>query len=225
MRGEDQSVYVFRVIDADPSRPPNSLDEVRDQVTADLARLRHFKQLVEQSDALRREALDKGLLNMALGRNTSVRRAGNITLTDLGTLFAAGNLGSASRQPTALPVIGVNEATVEAIVDRAMMLDPTIPMDELADAERTFVLPVEDNLAVMIVRIASQSPLTSETFSTYAGLGIVQRPILAEEMGDGDEVKQVFGYDALAARYGFKLASGPAEDPIADEDQVATPDA
>ncbi len=54
------------ILAADASRPPRSIDEVRDEVVADLNRLTHFRQLVDRGDAIRETAADEGLLSVAI---------------------------------------------------------------------------------------------------------------------------------------------------------------
>jgi hypothetical protein len=207
LTGADESIFLFRVLEADPARPPRDLDEVRDEVVADLERLAHYDELVGDLETIRRSAIDDGLLSVALSRTTEVRRA-SIAITELASLFSPTGFGAGTPQPTALPVIGPDKPTVTAIIDRAMAIAPETPMSEVAEEDRTFVLPVESTLAVLIVRLERQSPLTNEQFAQFFGWGVIQRPLQAESMGDADELAKVFGFDALAARYQFELASG-----------------
>ena len=107
--GPDGSIYFFRITDTDPSRPPRSVDEVRDALVADLGRLEVYQELVESAAVIERQARQEGLLTLALANDTVVERA---------STFATVGTG-------ALPKIGVHEPTVQTIVERAQRLPPT----------------------------------------------------------------------------------------------------
>lgn len=82
MRLSDDSIVLFRVTDVDPARPPESVDEVRDAVVADLRRARHFDQLLEQQESIASRARDEGLLAVALEHDTVVQPRTNVSLAN-----------------------------------------------------------------------------------------------------------------------------------------------
>ena len=203
MRGADGSVFFFRVIDADPSRPPESIDEVRDELVRDLRRLAHYRQLVETADSVRQVAIEEGLLAVAMLYDTAVSPTVNVSLGF----------------PATFPVIGQHRATSEAIVDHAMGLPQDLPMQEVPVEDRMLVVPVEDSLSLLVVRLTDQTPLTDETYQSYAQFGILQGQLTRENTGDIDPSTQAFSYDALAERHKFQFASGDA--PTTQPDQTA----
>ena len=204
----DGSLYLFRIIDTDPSRPPRSVDEVRDQLTADLARLAHFHQLSMKAEALRRQVIDEGLLAVAMSRDATLSVANRISLIDIGSLLAQQQLGlSPIAGPTALATIGVHEETVATIIDHALALDQDVPISELAEDQRVLVMPVEDRLAVVLVRLMDQSPLTEQVFALYSYIGLIQQMLVAEEFDSAIPAQKAFAYEALAARHDFSLTS------------------
>lgn len=192
LRGADGGIYVFRIIDADRSRPPTSIDEVRDAVAGDLARLEQYRRLEAQAPEIRQMAADEGLLAVALAYDTQVRPAVSVSLGF----------------PTQLPVIGQDEKTVETIVDYAMALPRDVPIADLPEEQRILVIPIEDRLSLLVLRLNDQTPLTEETFRSYMQFGIVQNRLAADELADIDLAKGPFSYEALAARHNFELAAG-----------------
>jgi len=61
VNGTDRGLYVMRVIDAVPSHPPKSLDEVRDAVLRDARILRAYKRAQQAARKLLAQAEDGGL--------------------------------------------------------------------------------------------------------------------------------------------------------------------
>jgi hypothetical protein len=201
VRGPDGSVYLFRIISTDPSRPPASVDEVRDALVADLNKLAHYRQLAEASDSIRQVAIDQGLVALAMLHDTTVRSAASVSLIDVNTLFSQG-----TPQPTQLPVIGRHEPTAAAIVDHAMAAPPDAPMPDLPVEDRLLVLPVEDRLSVFVALITDQSPLTEERYRLFAQAGTIQILLTIEDLAEINPFGDAFGYDALAERHNFEIA-------------------
>ncbi len=204
--GPDGSIYFFRITDTDPSRPPRSVDEVRDALVADLGRLEVYQELVESTAVIERQARQEGMLTVALANDTVVERASTFT--------TAGGV--------ALPKIGVQEATIQTIVERARRLPSDKPIDELTEQQRTFVVPVEDRLALLVVRLIRQRPLTESAY-TQQGRGLLRILIMQPEMQERlTEAIEAFAFDALAARHNFKFAVDTATTQP-DSDQADQP--
>ncbi len=207
LRSADGDVYLFRIIATDASRPPESADEVRAEVVADLHRLTHYDALVDSIDEIEEAARSKGLLALAIEHETPIELARNVAILDL------------SRGTVApLPTIGEHPETVEAIIDRALALE--IPegttVADLPPEQRIFAVPVEDRLAVVVVRLTQLSPLTTEEFANLVTANTIQQIILDEELGGGERLREAFSLDALAERHNFSLvvaATQPATAP------------
>jgi hypothetical protein len=210
LRGADGSIYLFRIIATDPSRPPESVDEARDALVEDLNKLAHYGELVEAADSIRRTAVDEGLLALALAHDTKVQNATPVSLIDTRGL-SFGQVG-----PSFLPVIGPHEETITAIIDHALSLPQDVPAQELAVDQRLMVIPVEDRLAVLVALIKDQTPLTRELYRSYAASATIQRALLAEELADISPFEDAFSYEALAERHNFELAAG---DVVSEEEQ------
>jgi hypothetical protein len=201
LRDADRSVYLFRITATDTSRPPNSVEEVRDQLIADLNRVEDYERLTGNAQGIRQVAVADGLLALAMQYDTPVKAPTNLTLG-----FSA-----------SLPGIGVNEELVEAIVDHAMALPRDIAVADLPEQERVLVLPVQDNLSLLVARLMDQTPLTQEIYKTYMQYGLVQSKLLAEEVAT-DDPKKEFGFEALAERHAFQLTR-PDDAPTTQPDE------
>jgi hypothetical protein len=201
------SVIFFRITDTDPARVPASLDEVRDEVVADLDRLERYRELAAGSEDLRRQAIDEGLVAVAVERGTRVE-ASRVTLTDLASLLAGLQFGMAPEaRSSALPGgIGVNEKASATIIDAALAL-PNGPLKDVPAAERTLVIPVEEKLSVLVVQITANQPMTAETFANWASMGFIQLPLRLKEATESDSLAKVFSLTELAARHRFSYAN------------------
>lgn len=202
------SVYFFRITDADPSRPPHSLDEVKEAVIADLGRIEEYDLLVQAKDAVAQQARDEGLLAVAVEHNT--------VIDQLRMLSIGSNLS--------LPEIGQNEDVIRTIIERARAIPMDVAFDELADDQKTFVLPVDDSLVLLVVQLVSQTPLTEELYASYARFGLLQSSLL-EQNSDMptpiEQISQSFSLEALMARHNFKFLVEPTpleDDELLDEE-------
>lgn len=208
LRGEDGSIFLFRIVDTDGSRPPDSIDEVRDELVADLNRLAHFERLEADVERIRQDAIDEGLLAVAVRYGTTVNAPTGISL----------GLGAN------LPTIGPDEEAVAQIIDHAMALPMDVPLRDLPEEDRILVIPVPEKLSILVVNLTDQSPLTTESFAFYMQNDIIQRRLFAEEFGTGEPIDEAFSYEALAKRHKFKLnrsTDKPDAEPDAAEDATA----
>ncbi len=192
LRGRDGSIYLFRITDTDAARAPVSVDEVRQQLVTDLNRLDNYRKLIDTAEGIRLTAANDGMLALAMQYDTAVDPTISMTLGF----------------PSLHPEIGAAPAAAEAIIDHAMALPQGIPVSDLPQDDRVLVLPLEDQLSLLVVRLLSQSPLTEEDFRTYMQFGIIQSRLISEEIRDVDPDELAFGYKALAERHGFELTTG-----------------
>ncbi|MHC4108193.1 MAG: hypothetical protein ACYSTY_08935, partial [Planctomycetota bacterium] len=207
LRDAAGDVYLFRIIDTDASRPPESADEVRDQVIADLNRLAHYQRLADTADEVAAAARTRGLLAVALENNSRIERAIRVSIFDE-------RLGV----PTPLPTIGVHGATVEAIVDRALSAPEGTLLSNLPPEQQIFVLPIEDQLALAIVRLQRLTPLSESRYGQLVSQGLVQTMILSEELDGGEVMRQAFSFDAMADRHNFEFVAAATQTSDADAD-------
>jgi hypothetical protein len=100
-------------------------------------------------------------------------------------------------------VVGSNKKSLEAVVNFALTLPLDKPASELSEEQRIVVVPVEDQLVVLVVRIMSQNPLTNEAYSRLASTGQLQNLFTREEIDSQKLVADAFSFEALAKRLNF----------------------
>ena len=207
LEGFDGSIYFFRITDTDPSRTPRSIDEVRGAVVANLGRLDAYQVLSESTATIESQAREQGLLSIAMAYDTVVQPT-----------RAFSRAGAAN-----LPKIGVHKQTIETLVERARSLPADKSIDELTEEQRTFVLPVDDRLALLVVRLTSQRPMTETSYAQQAQSGLLQFSITFPETQERRaEAVEAFSFDALADRYNFSLTVDTAITQP-DEDELDQP--
>jgi hypothetical protein len=213
------NLYIFRITATDPSRKPQSVDEVRDTVVADLKKIAHYEQLAAAASEIERKAQTEGLLPTALAYNTTVQPSQLYLCNSyfLQQLIQAGVRTATEASP--LPVIGQHRPTVETIIDRSLALPRNVAIDTLPNAERTFVVPVKDKLSLVAVRLTSAKPLSREEFAKFAEQGVAQYLLANEEFKDKDAVQDAFGFEALQKRNNFVYADDRKK---ANEDTSST---
>jgi hypothetical protein len=218
MRDADDNLYFYRVLDTDASRAPTSVDEVREQVVADLKRKKHFDRLAEQITDFEAHAERDGMMAVAMANETPVQRRIGVARYDPSLIGLQQQFGLAmTPTPTRLPIIGANEQAIDEIIAYARELSDT-PIDELTEEQRIASVAVEDALALLVYRIIRTNPVTLEQYATRTQANMLQRILLQEEFEDAEWIDEVFGYDALAARHNFKVPDPEPEDIEGTED-------
>jgi len=214
LRGEDGSVYVFRITDTDPAHSPRNVDEVRDKVVADLKKLAAYRELAGRKDEIESLARSNGLLALAMEQDAPV--SGNIPvyLNDRLSYLGMGMGGMAF-----LPMpIGSHRPTIEAIIDHSLALPANVPVEDLTEEQRTFVVPVDDKLSLLAVRITDQRPLTQSEYQQLVEQNAVQQVLHTELLESSEAVQQAFSLEALKKRHNFTL-----EQPAKVEDDPNAP--
>lgn len=205
LRTDDGSVYLFRIVDVDTSRPPRSVDEVREQLVTDLQQEHHYQQLQEQLSAIETIARDDGLLSLAMDYDALVEQA-TIALMDL-------NAQEPRPTPRRIPGIGIHEEVTATIIDHAMELPSDL--SEVPIEDRVFAMPVNDRLAILVLEMNVNRPLSQENYIINAPT--VRAMLLSDELGGGDDIRDMFSYENLVQRYRFQLFT-PSGDEQALED-------
>jgi hypothetical protein len=210
LKSSDGSIHFFRIVDVNPSHAPTSVDEVRDALVADIRTMKRYEQLKSSADEIRRQAIDEGLISVAVANGAVVE---SVT-----RLSPVGNLQfrlQGYKLPSMFGSLGDAPGLIEELARRASRLSRTVRLADLPDSERTFAEPVDDKLTVAVVRINAISPLTKETFDQYVAAGFLQSLVLQDER-QPDVIVKEFGYDALAARHKFKPAGAGRDESTAD---------
>jgi len=209
------NLYIFRITQADPAHKPASLDEVRDQVTRDLKRQDNYQQLKKSLEDIQANARQGGLLTTALAHDTIVQPPAGVYLWSEFTvqMMLQYQLPLRPNSSAPLPVIGQDREATEAIIDHALALPKDKPADQLSPEQRIFAVPADDKLALLVVEITQQQPLTRESFDRLAQMNGIEAVLVAEETtGERSGIETAFEYETLAKRNNFVLKNPPRKE-------------
>ncbi len=89
----------------------------------------------------------------------------------------------------------------------------------MTEQQRTFIVPVDDRLALLLVRLIRQRPLTEISYTQQAQSGLLQYLIMQPEVQERlTEAIEAFAFDTLATRHNFEFAAATATtQPDSDE--------
>jgi hypothetical protein len=198
MRDPDGNAYVLRLTQVQPAVPPDSLDDVREQVVADATRIAAYRQLTADVDQLRQRVADQGLETVS---------------DQLGATYA--DVPPTRRmQPS---MFGASVPEIQGIADsehrRALLakafdtgehlrlqgLDPA----DAPVADRLVTQPLGEALSLALMRVDSQRLITRSQFAAtaqnpYAGPQL-QTAILADQ-----QPIDPLSEDVIFAQVGFE---------------------
>lgn len=220
----EDNLYFFRVTDVDASREPASVDEVREQVVKDLKRESEYQRLKSMLADLETKAKADGLVKTALDNDTVVEAQASVYLwSEYWVMTMLQYRMPLTPQPSTLPVLGQDRKTIEAIVDFALKLPTDKPLAELSDAERMLAVASDDKLAVALIKVESQQPLSKESFDRMAQAGAIQQLVAVEESDKEKDVGKAFALDTLTKRNKFALKRESGEQKTEDANGKTEP--
>lgn len=149
------NVYYFIVTQAAKAGPPATLAEVRDQVVKAFRQDRAFQALQTQTPALVAEALSHGGDLKTVADRLSADLKTTISVSPGVTVSGLSGVTPAS-------VAGGDKALVDALLARAIQLDPTKPIADADPSTLVVGVTLPKQNAVAIARITGYSPVTRE---------------------------------------------------------------
>jgi hypothetical protein len=226
LRHTDGTLYLFRIVDTDPSRAPASVDEVRQQVVHDLRRQAHYEQLAARVDEIQQIARDSGLLAVALQHDSEVAADKRAALYEPDKFYIDGIMGRGlSAMPSQVPGLGDAPALMEQIIDWARTFPQLIRMNTIPAAERTRVFTSDDQLAVIAVLLTDQFPLTAEDYRKLMTDNELEVLLLNDELDDSQAISDAFSLETMVQRHNFKLNQTADPDDLDDESADSSSDA
>jgi hypothetical protein len=205
----DFKLFYFRVLDARPESPPDSLEEVATQAREDLLRLRAYERLLSERDAIRDQIVQAG---------------GYLELYDRYKLGLTPRQGMTITRDTVTPAPGAspvpalnNPALRDAVVDAIEAWNPLQAASQVPYADRVLSVPLPRDLSVAFVVITGFRPVTEEALRQNDSR-VLQA---ARNAWSDTPYADPFSFEAVAARLGFKPA-GSAEEPVEEEPQEAS---
>jgi hypothetical protein len=224
VKDTEGNLYLFRITDADGSRVPHSVDEVRQQVIDDLKSQADYERVKASLATIEGAARENGLLQVALENNTIIQPQTGVYLwsTYMVQLMTQYQM-PLTANPSSLPVIGADAKAVAAIIDRALQMPQDKPADLLPASDRVFAVAADDKLAVLVVEVTAQQPLTKESFNQLASMGALQQIVAIDEAAEARSIEKAFGYDVLAKRNGFAMKQDDEDEDTSTAPAAAEP--
>ena len=101
-------------------------------------------------------------------------------------------------QPDVSVIQIINDKTANMPIDK--------PIADLSAEERIFVIPSDENMAIVLVSVTGTTPTSRELAKDLSGgsSAVLQTLLSFDELGGADEVVNTFSLDALATRHNFK---------------------
>jgi hypothetical protein len=170
--------FYIMVTDARPAGPPDSIEEVREQVVKDVRALRGYARLADELPTMRELAVREGLSAVAaLFAAPEGSEAEALTVLE-GVTISYDNISPASVEQWA-KISGVNHEVIrKAVLDAAAGLDPLVAPESLDPEKATLAIPVPLRQAVALIRVRRVRPATIE----YYRLGGDSRAMQLDQM-------------------------------------------
>lgn len=201
--GYDGSRYLFRVIDAQAERSPETLDEVRDAVAADAKKLAAFSLLLADRQTWKDRLTTESLQPIATELGTKIEEPAAFQRRQL--------MMGGSGVPN-VTGIGEDEQFVDDVFTFAMnnVGDDPKAFERLAADKRTTIVAAPTKLTLCLVRVDEVHPVTQNQYKQrFAGPDALQgigSAIQANILGT--EEIDPFAFETLAKRVGFLNEKG-----------------
>ena len=214
LKDSENNLYLFRITEADPARPPHDLEEVRGEVVTDLQRMAHYQELLSQLEEMESVSETEGLDAMA------TRWEGNSPTGKVFQKYQPGTVGfylsnGLQPQPSPANFPGLDredQDAVNSILMQASTLDQSTAVEDMEAEDRFMVLPSEENLAVVGVRLVGRRPLDRDAYQQLAAQRVIPMLLLGEEMGgDTQALRDSFTIEALSDRHNFRFVRDEAD--------------
>lgn len=183
-------VFYFRVLDARPASPPESLAEVEDRVRENIIDLRAYERLIADKDAIRDQVVASGGLSDLFDEFAQMDLRSGVTVTRQIARVGPGQ--------SPLPAIN-DQALRDATMDLVDQWDPLDVASRLPLAERTIAVELPSAKSLAIVIVTAQRPMTAESLQR-ADSRIVQNA--RQDWMEGQAINP-FSFDEVAKRLGY----------------------
>ena len=220
---------LFRAIDADPQRPPTSLDEVREEVVRDAKLAEAYRLLLGRSEEFVTTAREKGLEALAEQMGESVLEPPAFTRRQPVVDYRIDR----ERQqviPIVLDMqipdiegIGQSEAFVTEVFALAARVHSAGGVDLASESTKISSAPVQSARSLSVMRLTEFLPVSIEQLNLMKGQLLVQLDsidLYRSAMGSADP----FTLDALIERVGYRWTNPiePTETPEGEDAEAET---
>lgn len=222
----DGGVHLFRLIEVQPSRVPDTIDEVRDQVARDARRVRAYELLKQQSQTLLEQAQADGLQEWASRQGLMAKQLPPLPKRVPG-------YGGVLLAPD-VPALGRSEAFVDGVFDLADRVVQASAgqqgesftagdLQAVPPAQRTTAIAVDGVLSIALVRIDGLLPMRRSDFQ--AMVAAPQVGAWVNQSLTGSSRQESLSLEALSYRLGFEWAHGTEPDENTADDPSLGPTA
>ena len=140
--GNDGTRYFFRVLDARKESAPETLDEVRDEVVADIKRIEAYDRVVGELGGYTEVAINAGLEDVVESVNAGLPPEDEVTVGETPERVSIREkVTLISRVGQSTPPVFRDEDVLKAAFDVSKPLDPTKKIEDIPLPERTFSVP------------------------------------------------------------------------------------
>ena len=206
------SRYIFRLIEAEPSEVPASLDEVREDVVFDARRKAAYEKLLENSESWLQRAREEGLESLAQELGVEVVRTRPFARREPSPF--------GTPAPPSLPRIGQSAEFVDGVFDFVASLAAATEgeVTELPPDKRMTSVPVPQNLNIMLTRVVSFDAIPESSYKQFASGDMLAHQVFQALMAEAEleESDDPLSLENLKKRTGFH--SDRDEEEKAEED-------
>lgn len=154
--------YYITVLASRGESPPDSMDEIREQLVKDYKQLRAFESLKAKTDDLRQIAIEGGLDAAATAA--------------IPTPAAPAQGAEPPKAPEVVRAITItrkqsggnpnldDQAVRDAVASALEQIDPLTPYGQIDPAKATVVVPSAKHLGIAVIRIQAAAPLSREEY-------------------------------------------------------------
>ncbi|MCC6581191.1 MAG: hypothetical protein IT440_12205 [Phycisphaeraceae bacterium] len=185
---------LFRVLAAEKSREPHSLDEVKAQVTADAVKVEAYRRALADQDNWRQRLTKDSLAIIApeLGQTITKTQA-----------FSRREIGAMKIEAPQVELVGRDMGFVDGVFLKAEELAKEQPdLEKLSPDKRSDVIGSQRALTLYLVRIDEFKPVNASDYERMLAM-----PQLAGRVGQtfaGEQPEDPFSVEALARRVGYQ---------------------
>ena len=217
-RDDQGNSYYIVLFGTREESPPDSWEDIREQLVTDVRKLNAYESLTAQLDELKAMATeDGGLEQIAAHFNPPDQSASEEIIPDDAERLSPSRWGVFTRNQIrqldpAKPVDArANIAELRnAVVDQALDLDPMVPFGELSRDNTVLAMALPAQQAVAVANILAFRPATTEQRYSIGAVDIAT--LSAREFGEIEsDAPYPFSLEALKQRHQFKLRRGDDE--------------
>lgn len=211
MTADSGDVCFFRIIEVDPAKAASDLATVRAEVEKDILAVERFDWLDANKDAIAAAAAKDGIRSVADKYGTTVEFAKDVAEANLDFLRFGYRMGSG------LPSLNNDAKIIEAIIAKAAKIPFATDMNSVPAEQRTVAVAIPERLSLVVLQVSAMRPVTEERYSELAG-GIMSSNGSGIARATRDtklaiDPQELFGFDALSKRYGFKTVRATEDMP------------